>query len=258
MLHLPSPPPGGWHAARQRVAAGRAPLAPAEQHRLRVHLSDSTATVCVDSGLRFIRRRGDIDVVPAHAPGGFHAEQGYEVLEVGVSGEWLQQVAEAAGRGDGRLTTRHMLRDLPLTQLALAVDDELRDGVPSGALYLQGLGVALAARLLTRHGSARAAMPGVVDPRLQGVLDVIDAHLDGVLTLDRLARVAGMSRAQLQREFRRCTGQSVHQYVVRRRVARARVLLAQGALPASQVALAAGFAHQSHMARWIRRVGAEG
>jgi AraC family transcriptional regulator len=35
---------------------------------------------------------------------------------------------------------------------------------------------------------------------------------------------------------------------------RAQALLLRGELPASQVALEAGFAHQSHMARWTRRV----
>jgi AraC family transcriptional regulator len=46
----------------------------------------------------------------------------------------------------------------------------------------------------------------------------------------------------------------LHQYVIRRRVERARLLLAQGDLPISQVAFAAGFTHQSHMARHVRRL----
>jgi AraC family transcriptional regulator len=45
-----------------------------------------------------------------------------------------------------------------------------------------------------------------------------------------------------------------HQYVVRRRVERAKMLLLQGRLAMSQVALESGFAHQSHMARCMRRV----
>jgi AraC family transcriptional regulator len=37
-------------------------------------------------------------------------------------------------------------------------------------------------------------------------------------------------------------------------VEHARTLLLQHAMPASEAALAAGFAHQSHMARWMRRL----
>jgi AraC family transcriptional regulator len=54
--------------------------------------------------------------------------------------------------------------------------------------------------------------------------------------------------------FKRSFGVPVHEYVIQRRVERARTLLLRGALPASQVALDAGFSHQSHMARCMRRV----
>ena len=49
-------------------------------------------------------------------------------------------------------------------------------------------------------------------------------------------------------------GQSVHAYVMERRVQRARALLLEKKLPISEVALEAGFAHQSHLARWMRRL----
>ena len=54
--------------------------------------------------------------------------------------------------------------------------------------------------------------------------------------------------------FRQSLGLPVHQYVVRRRVDRARALLLEGQLPLCQIALESGFAHQSHMARWMRRL----
>jgi AraC family transcriptional regulator len=46
----------------------------------------------------------------------------------------------------------------------------------------------------------------------------------------------------------------VHQYVIQRRVERAKTLLMQKGLSMAEIALAAGFAHQSHMARHMRRV----
>jgi len=46
----------------------------------------------------------------------------------------------------------------------------------------------------------------------------------------------------------------IHAYVVERRVERARGLIAAGELPLAEIALAAGFVHQSHMARWMRRL----
>lgn len=70
----------------------------------------------------------------------------------------------------------------------------------------------------------------------------------------RLRRRHSQPLRYLKTLFKRSTGVPVHEYVVQRRVERAKVLLMRGELPASQVALQAGFAHQSHMARCMRRV----
>ena len=63
-----------------------------------------------------------------------------------------------------------------------------------------------------------------------------------------------VSASHLRALFKRTVGTPVHEYVIQRRVERARALLLRGDLPASQVALDAGFSHQSHMARCMRRV----
>jgi AraC family transcriptional regulator len=53
--------------------------------------------------------------------------------------------------------------------------------------------------------------------------------------------------------FKQSVGVPVHQYVLRSRVAYAVDLLVKSKLPLSDVALQAGFANQSHMARCVRR-----
>jgi AraC-like DNA-binding protein len=108
----------------------------------------------------------------------------------------------------------------------------------------------------------REIRPAGVDGKrlvVRGLRDLVvvleqEANLDRNLSLDRLARVAGMSASHLKTLFRRATGVPLHRYVIQRRVQRARTLLEQGDLSTSQVALEAGFAHQSHLARWMRRL----
>ena len=63
-----------------------------------------------------------------------------------------------------------------------------------------------------------------------------------------------MSASHLKTVFREATGLPVHQYVLRRRVERAQALLREGKLPINEIALATGFAHQSHLARHMRRL----
>jgi AraC family transcriptional regulator len=63
-----------------------------------------------------------------------------------------------------------------------------------------------------------------------------------------------VSASHLRVLFKRTVGIPIHEYVIQRRVERARVLLVESELPASQIALEAGFAHQSHMARCMRKL----
>jgi AraC-like DNA-binding protein len=55
------------------------------------------------------------------------------------------------------------------------------------------------------------------------------------------------------REFKRLTGCPPHQYVVNRRLERARVLLGGGDQPIPEVALTVGFSSQSHLTAAFRR-----
>ena len=90
-------------------------------------------------------------------------------------------------------------------------------------------------------------------PDLTPVREVIDDRIADRLTLDDLAGVVGLDRFQLLRSFTRQTGLTPHRYLVHRRVARARVLLARGRTPAD-VAAEVGFADQSHLGRHFRAI----
>ncbi|MGH6644834.1 MAG: helix-turn-helix transcriptional regulator, partial [Bradyrhizobium sp.] len=84
--------------------------------------------------------------------------------------------------------------------------------------------------------------------------EFIETNLDQKLQLADLAMVVGVSVTRLKTLFRNSTGAPVHQYVISRRVEYARALMATTRMPASEIALAAGFAHQSHMASTMRRL----
>jgi AraC family transcriptional regulator len=72
--------------------------------------------------------------------------------------------------------------------------------------------------------------------------------------MEQIAAVAGMSASHVAKLFRSSMGTSVHQYVIQRRVERAKSLLMGDRLTITAIALATGFAHPSHMARHMRRV----
>jgi AraC family transcriptional regulator len=90
--------------------------------------------------------------------------------------------------------------------------------------------------------------------RLRRVLGYIEENLSGDVSLAAIAAISGLSLSHFQRAFRRATGFSVHQYVIRRRVDRAKTHLVDEKLSLSEVALTVGFSHQSHLAYHMRRL----
>ncbi|MGN7743488.1 AraC family ligand binding domain-containing protein [Pseudomonas sp. 22526] len=94
------------------------------------------------------------------------------------------------------------------------------------------------------------------DPRLPLVArkarDYLHAHAQQDISLDELGAVCGVDRFRLTRAFKAAYGLPPHAYLVQLRLAKARRLLARGEQPA-EVAMALGFADQSHMGRWFVR-----
>jgi AraC-like DNA-binding protein len=86
------------------------------------------------------------------------------------------------------------------------------------------------------------------------IAEHIDIHLDTRLSVEELADKAGLSAAHFSRTFRRSFGVTPHCYVLSRRLAKAQALLVESDLALADVALAAGFADQSHLCRTFRRL----
>jgi AraC-like DNA-binding protein len=88
---------------------------------------------------------------------------------------------------------------------------------------------------------------------LMCLCDYIDAHLESSLTLEELGSVVQYSPFHLARRFRQATGQTLHQYVTKRRLANAHALITGTDLPLQQVAAQAGFSDQSHLSNAYRK-----
>ena len=149
-------------------------------------------------------------------------------------------------------------RDELLERLALEVRDVLTvSSYPPR--YGERLAGAIAARVVVAHFSSKRAsyaQPGLDRQarRWNGLREYMEARLDQTLSVDHLAGVAGMCRTDFGRWFRATTGLSVHQYLLRERVARASRLLRESDRPIKRIALECGFAHQEHLTRVFGRL----
>ncbi|HEX5690763.1 MAG TPA: AraC family transcriptional regulator [Roseiflexaceae bacterium] len=77
--------------------------------------------------------------------------------------------------------------------------------------------------------------------RLERARALIDACYDQPLDLEQLAREASFSRYHFLRLFRQAFDQTPHQYLIERRLAEAKTLLAHGELSVTEVCFAVGF-----------------
>ncbi|BCH26917.1 hypothetical protein MesoLjLb_67020 [Mesorhizobium sp. L-8-3] len=90
-------------------------------------------------------------------------------------------------------------------------------------------------------------------PRFRDVCDFIHAHFDEVLQLAALAALAGCSKATLIEGFKAHFGLPPTRYLIQVRIDEARRLLRRGQQVA-EVAVAVGFADQSHLTRHFKAV----
>jgi AraC-like DNA-binding protein len=101
-----------------------------------------------------------------------------------------------------------------------------------------------------RDGNGFVADP--IPAPISAARNLIDDDPAAAITLADLARESGLSRFQVLRGFVRATGLTAHAYILQRRIAAARRLIAQGR-PLAEAALDSGFADQSHMTRMFVR-----
>jgi len=201
---------------------------------------------------------GDLVLIPAFVPTLVRWDRPFEAVSVCLSTELIDRVAERSGLNAARLRPTAMRRDIFAGEVArkLAHEAEWRGGP---TLLAESLGTALVVHLLqeytgTGHGQAQSpSVASLSEVRLRLVTDHIENHLDGDLSLARLAALAGLSPYHFARRFRAATALSPHQYVICRRVERARQLLLAGT-GIAQAAASVGFSSQSHLHSHVRRL----
>jgi AraC family transcriptional regulator len=204
---------------------------------------------------------GDVDIIPAGVESRWNLKKQDCALVVRISQGLLTEVAMDLGvePAGAVLMNRFQIRDAKIEYLGWALKTEMDHGFGVGRLYADGIGVAMACQLVRAHSVAAgkvaitssAAMSGF---RLRRVLGYIEEHLCDDLSLGAIATASGLSVSHCQRAFRGAVGVSVHQYVLRRRVERARSLLIDTRRSIGDIALAVGFSHQSHLAYHLRRL----
>ena len=143
-----------------------------------------------------------------------------------------------------------------LSRVVLAMKDEMDNPGPMGNLYRTTLAVQLLIRLVrsTCHLTVPPAKGGLPAWRLRRVLEMLEADLAAAPSISQLASIAGLSPAHFCTAFKQSIGYSPHRYLLIRRVAYAKELMADRRLSLTEVALTCGFGSSSQLATTFRRI----
>src|SRR6476646_3989285 len=175
---------------------------------------------------------GALLVVPAGSPVLWRWGGSFDSLHVFLEpGLFARVGAEAFGLDRARVTLPPLdCLDLPHLRTAmLAVDAELTAGGAGGSLAAESMANILAVHLI-RHVSAprqatRRRAGTLPRAKLRAVVEYVEEHLDTGPTLEQMAAIARLSPNYFACQFKKATGLPPHQYVIARRVERAKQLL---------------------------------
>ena len=176
-------------------------------------------------------------------------------LQIGISDAALT-AASHGSNGEVELRPQRKFADPRVGGLVAAVHTEMAAGFPSGRLFLDSVEQAMAVALVSDHAVRQRSVPayrgGLGAARLRKIKELVHAKMEDDLSLDDMAQSLGLSTAHFARIFRKSTGETPHQFVLRLRVERAKAMLRVSDARVFDVAMACGFKTPQHFAQVFR------
>jgi len=168
--------------------------------------------------------------------------------------QFERQLSPYGGCDHGRFRFRSFLPEPELIVLLRTFMNECEAELPGRETLLAAMGLRITHSLI-RAALGVTARPSAGSVRLEihRAIQYLHDHFAERLTVADLARVAGISPPHFSRLFRRETGHSPLDHLIRVRIQRSRILLRAGSDSVTTVALKCGFATPSHFTDCFRK-----
>ncbi len=209
----------------------------------------------------FIFHKHEIIVTPAGMRSGWRWFGKSDVIVVTLDPEKVERFAQTEL---GILLDTQQLADLPqfsdadLCAAGVMLRDALEnDDLTSGVMF-EAMSRVLLVKLLKRYGKQRpedlALSARFTSDHFKRVLAFIRSNFDRTITVEDLAREAGMSPSHFGRVFKETVGETPMQYVLAYRIEQATAMMKDPSRQLGDIALACGFADQAHFSRSFKQV----
>jgi AraC family transcriptional regulator len=253
-----APGESGVSILRVRFQGGAHFSGTPQQHLIWFQMSPQARFACriADQSHRHHQPSGTLAICPAGIDCAADTGEGVDALLVTIDPSRLALAAAEDSALAAQVVERFSGYDQALLDLGRTLALETSDNYPKGPLFWNEIASTFIDGLIARHTTGpKIQTRGMLG---QGLLEQLKhyilAHLEEPIEVATLANMAGRSPFHFSRVFTRSVGVTPHRYIVHLRLQRATELLREGRSGLAEVAACTGFADQSHLSRWVRRV----
>jgi AraC family transcriptional regulator len=203
----------------------------------------------------------EIIITPAGIESGWYWHAKSRVIVLTIEPAKLDRFVRAEM---GLLLAERQLQDVPqlhdpdLVQSGAMLLDALRMRSSGSEVMFESFARIFLVKLIHKYGEQlegpTAFARGFSAEQYKRVLDHVAAHYGGEITIEELAREAGLSPSHFSRLFKETTGDTPYQFVMDYRVEQAKKMLPEKDRPLIDVALRCGFSDQPHFNRIFKRL----
>ena len=249
---------GNFHYCRN-APARTIPEHDHSNHALLISLSGTIWLNMPSNGYRQLQKLplGGIAITPAKVMHSAIVDEGSEFIILHLNPEFVTKSVYGFLRQHQSALKPLLVQSDPLIQsIGTTLKTEI-EFAQCDRFYTESLLSALSVHLLKRYTTSKQTLQKrnskLSSQKLSYALSYIDAHLCDAIQLEDLANVLHMSRYYFCRLFKQSVGITPYQYLLQQRVERAKQLLQRQELSLVDVALACGFANQSHFTKHFKQ-----
>jgi AraC family transcriptional regulator len=203
--------------------------------------------------------KGDIVITPENMGTRARWNQTFGTILLGFEPlVFKRTIYEALDPDKVEIIPHFAISDPLVYQIGLALKSALENYSMASRLYAETMANALAVHILQNYSVKKPVIhdytEGLPRYKLQMVIDYIHAHLNEDIGLKELAQLVQMSSRYFLKLFKASTGVTPHQFVIRTRIELAKELLRAGKMSIAEVAVTVGFANQSHLNLYFKRL----
>jgi AraC family transcriptional regulator len=183
----------------------------------------------------------------------------FDALVLNVTQAALDDAAYAhqASRVE-RLVWPHGELDQVFHHLGRTLLSSLEQPHRTSKIFLDHILHALHCHFVCSYGGVRISAPqfrgGLSSHQMRRATELLEAHLDGNIALQQVAEACNLSVSHFARAFKQTFRRPPYKWLTERRVDKARDLMTNSRLPLADIATQCGFADQSALNRFFKRI----